>query len=41
MAVQSLCREEADILTVMLGSNDLLQMPSLPLRNVRSVWSGF
>lgn len=24
-AVQSLCREEADILTVMLGSNDLLQ----------------
>lgn len=28
MAVQSLCREEADILTVMLGSNDLLQMPS-------------
>lgn len=28
-AVQSLCREEADILTVMLGSNDLLQ-PSCP-----------
>lgn len=28
MAMQSLCREEADILTVMLGSNDLLQMPS-------------
>lgn len=28
-AVQSLCREEADILTVMLGSNDLLQ-PSSP-----------
>ena len=28
-AVQSLCREEADILTVMLGSNDLLQ-PSRP-----------
>lgn len=27
--VQSLCREEADILTVMLGSNDLLQ-PSFP-----------
>lgn len=28
-AVQSLCREEADILTVMLGSNDLFQ-PSSP-----------
>lgn len=28
MAVQSLYREEADILTIMLGSNDLLQMPS-------------
>ena len=28
-AVQSLCREKADILTVMLGSNDLLQ-PSCP-----------
>ena len=28
MAVQSLCREEADILAVMLGSNDLLQMTS-------------
>lgn len=28
-AVQSLCRVEADILTVMLGSNDLLQ-PSCP-----------
>ena len=28
-AIQSLCREEADILTVMLGSNDLLQ-PSYP-----------
>lgn len=28
-AIQSLCREEADILTVMLGSNDLLQ-PSCP-----------
>lgn len=26
-AIQSLCRVEADILTVMLGSNDLLQMP--------------
>ena len=29
VAVQSLCREEADILTVMLGSNDLLQ-PACP-----------
>lgn len=28
-AVQSLCREKANILTVMLGSNDLLQ-PSCP-----------
>ncbi len=28
MAIQSLCHEDADILTVMLGSNDLLQMPS-------------
>lgn len=28
-AIQSLCRVEADILTVMLGSNDLLQ-PSFP-----------
>lgn len=28
-AIQSLCRMEADILTVMLGSNDLLQ-PSCP-----------
>ena len=28
MAVQSLCREEADILTVMLGSNDLFQVPA-------------
>ena len=28
VAIQSLCCEETDILTVMLGSNDLLQMPS-------------
>lgn len=28
MAIQSLCHEGMDILTVMLGSNDLLQMPS-------------
>ena len=28
MTVQSLCRMDVDILTVMLGSNDLLQMPS-------------
>lgn len=27
IAIQSLCCEEADILTIMLGSNDLLQMP--------------
>lgn len=30
--IQSLCREEADILTVMLGSNDLLQPSSPPAR---------
>lgn len=28
-AVQALCRIDADVLTVMLGSNDLLQNPSL------------
>lgn len=28
-AVQALCRIDADILTIMLGSNDLLQNPSL------------
>lgn len=28
MAIQALCHEEADILAVMLGSNDLLQMPT-------------
>lgn len=31
-AIQSLCREEADILTVMLGSNDLLQSSCPPAR---------
>lgn len=27
IAIQTLCRTEADVLTVMLGSNDLLQIP--------------
>lgn len=27
MAIQTLCRIEADVLTIMLGSNDLLQVP--------------
>lgn len=27
VAIQTLCRTEADVLTVMLGSNDLLQIP--------------
>ena len=29
-AVQTICRIETDVLTVMLGSNDLLQCPGLP-----------
>ena len=33
IAVQALCRMDADILTVMLGSNDLLQCPGLTAEN--------
>ena len=33
VAVQALCRMDADILTVMLGSNDLLQCPGLTAEN--------
>lgn len=35
LTVQSLCRMEADILTVMLGNNDLLQTSCLSAASVR------
>ena len=40
-AVQTICGIETDALTVMLGSNDLLQYPALRLRFAGNGWSDF